>query len=292
MKVCGFSFVRNGVKFDYPFVEAIRSILPLCDEVFIAVGASEDTTLETVRAIDPRVTVIETKWDESLRQGGQVFASETNKAFQAIPLHYDWAFYIQGDEVVHEQYIPAIRKAMEETLDDDKVDGLLFNFLHFFGSYDYIGAKYSWYRREIRIVRNRKDIYSFRDAQGFRQGDNQKLTVKLVDASIYHYGWVRQPRAMLDKIRSSTTLYRGSLTDEEKADTSVQYEYENAMEPVVPFTGTHPALMKERIQQKNWPFTPNPLLKYASTKDKVKRLIAKWTGWFPGEYKNYKRLRS
>ena len=292
MKVCGFSFVRNGVKFDYPFVEAIRSVLPLCDEMIVAVGQSEDTTLETVRSIDPKVRVLETTWDETLRQGGQVFASETNKAFQAIPASYDWAFYIQGDEVVHEQYLPAIRKAMEDNLDDKRVDGLLFNFVHFFGSYDYIGARYSWYRREIRIVRNRKDIYSFRDAQGFRKGDNKKLKVKQVDASIYHYGWVRQPKAMLDKIRSSTTLYRGSLTDDEKASKALQYEYENAMEPVVPFTGTHPALMQERIQQKNWPFHPNPSLKYASAKDKFKRLVAKWTGWFPGEYKNYKRLRS
>jgi hypothetical protein len=290
MKVCGFSFVRNGVKFDYPFVEAIRSILPLCDEMIIAVGESDDATLETVTSIDPKVKVLETIWDESLRQGGEVFASETNKAFQAIPATYDWAFYIQGDEVVHEQYLPAIRKAMEENLDDKRVDGLLFNYIHFFGSYDYVGAKYSWYRREIRIVRNRKDIYSFRDAQGFRKGDNKKLNVKLVEASIYHYGWVRHPKAMLEKIRSSTTLYRGSLTDEEKADGSVAYDYENAMQPVVAFQGTHPELMKERIQQKNWPFNPDPRLKYASLKDKMKRIIAKWTGWFPGEYKNYKRL--
>jgi glycosyltransferase involved in cell wall biosynthesis len=290
MKVCGFSFVRNGIKFDYPFVEAIRSILPLCDEVIIAVGDSEDATLETVRAIDPKVTVIETVWDQNLRQGGEVFASETNKAFQAIPSVYEWAFYIQGDEVVHEQYIPVIRKAMEENLRDQRVDGLLFNYLHFYGSYDYIGAKYSWYRHEIRIVRNRKDIYSFRDAQGFRKGNNQKLNVKPVDATIYHYGWVRQPKAMLQKIRSSTTLYRGSLSDAEKSDTSVLYEYEKATEPVIPFNGTHPELMKERIQQKNWPFKPDPDLKYASLKDKFKRLIARWTGWLPGEYRNYKRL--
>src|SRR6187402_1875502 len=124
MKVCGFSFVRNGVKFDYPFEEAIRSILPLCDEVIVAVGNSEDTTLECVKAIDSKVKVIETVWDETLREGGRVLAFETNKAFQAIPKEYDWAFYIQGDEVLHEQYLPAVRKAMEDNLDNQTVDGL------------------------------------------------------------------------------------------------------------------------------------------------------------------------
>lgn len=291
MKVCGFSFVRNGIKFDYPFIEAIRSILPLCDEIIVAVGKSDDNTLEMVRSIDPKIKVIETVWDETIRQGGEVFASETNKALQAIPAEYDWAFYIQGDEVVHEKYLPVIKKAMQDNLADKKVEGLLFNYLHFFGSYDYIGARYSWYRREIRIVRNRKDIFSFRDAQGFRIGDNKKLRVKLIDAYIYHYGWVRQPTAMLEKIRSNTTLYREDLTEEEKADTTTSYEYDKATEPVVKFQGTHPALMQDRIRRKNWPFNPDPSLKYASAKDKFKRIIAKWTGWFPGEYKNYKIIK-
>ena len=287
MKVCGFSFVCNGVKFDYPLVEAIRSILPLCDEIFVAVGQSEDNTLEIVRSIDPKIRVIETVWDENSRQGGEVFASETNKAFLAIPAQYDWAFYIQGDEIVHEKYLPVIKKAMEDNVAEKKVQGLLFNYLHFFGSYDYIGAKYSWYRREIRIVRKREDIFSFRDAQGFRIGANKKLRVKLIEAYIYHYGWVREPTALHGKIRSNTLFYREGLTEEEKADTAISYEYDKATEPVVRFEGTHPAVMKERILRKNWLFNPDPTLKYASAKDKFKRIVAKWTGWFPGEYKNY-----
>lgn len=291
MKICGFSFVRNGVKFDYPFKEAILSILPLCDEVIIAVGRSDDSTLEMIRSIDPKIKVIETVWDETIRHGGEVFASETNKAFQAIPAEYDWAFYIQGDEVVHEKYLPIIKKAMQDNLADKTVEGLLFNYQHFFGSYDYVGAKYSWYRREIRIIRNRKDIFSFKDAQGFRTADNRKLRVKLVDAYIYHYGWVREPAALQKKIQSNTRLYHNDMGEEEKTDTPVQYEYDKATEPVIKFEGTHPEIMKERILRKNWPFNPDPSLKYASGKDKFKRIIAKWTGWFPGEYKNYRLLK-
>src|SRR6478609_2690293 len=146
MKVCGFSFVRNGVKFDYPFEEALRSILPLCDEIIVAVGNSDDNTLTRVKAIDPKVKVIETIWDDSLREGGQVLASETNKAFQAIPIEYDWAFYIQGDEVIDEQYLQTIYKDMEDNLNNQNVDGLLFNYAHFFGSYEFVGLTYSWYR--------------------------------------------------------------------------------------------------------------------------------------------------
>ena len=289
MKICGFSFVRNGVKFDYPFEEAIRSILPVCDKVIVAVGNSEDNTLEIVQSIDPKIEVLKTFWDDSLREGGRVLALETDKAFQAIPLDYDWAFYIQGDEVIHEQYLPAIRKAMEDNLDNQAVDGLLFNYTHFFGSYDFVGLTYSWYRREVRIVRNRKDIFSFRDAQGFRKSPNEKLRVKLIDAEVFHYGYVKEPVALQLKQTSMIEHYHDDKWIRNFFQPKESYQYEGAPEPVKKFEGTHPAIMKERIERKNWPFTPYPK-KYASNKDKFKRLMLKWTGWYPGEYRNYKSL--
>ncbi len=289
MKVCGFSFVRNGVKFDYPFAEAIRSVLPVCDKFILAVGQSDDQTLAVARTIDPaKIEVIETVWDESLRTGGRVFADETNKAFRAIPPEYDWAFYIQGDEVLHEKYLPVVKQEMEQWLDRPEVEGLLFNYLHFFGSYDYVGVKHSWYRREIRIVRNRKDIFSYRDAQGFRKHPNRKLAVKLIDAWIYHYGHVRDPEAMKAKQRSSARLYNAA---DDGTSVPENFSYELLREPVKPFEGTHPAVMLERIARKNWDFKPNLTLQYASLKDRFKRTVARYTGWHPFEYRNYKLLR-
>lgn len=289
MKVCGFSFVRNGVKFDYPFEEAIRSILPICDEIIVAVGNSEDDTLARVKAIDPKVRVIETVWDKTLREGGKVLASETNKAFQAIPSDYDWAFYIQGDEVVHEKYLPVIKKAMEDCLNQLQVEGLLFNYTHFFGSYDYVGLKYSWYRKEIRVIRNDKNIFSYKDAQGFRKSPNEKLRVKLIDAEVLHYGYVKEPVALQLKQTSMIKHYHDDKWIRNFFQPKESYQYEGAPEPVKKFEGTHPATMKERIERKNWQFTPFPK-KYASNKDKFKRLMLKWTGWYPGEYRNYKSL--
>ena len=290
MKVCGFTFVRNGVKFDYPFEEAIRSILPICDEIIVAVGNSEDDTLERVKAIDPKVRVIETIWDETLREGGKVLASETDKAFQAITSEYDWAFYIQGDEVVHEKYLPAIEKGMRDFLNNTKVDGLLFNYTHFFGSYQYVGLKYSWYRREIRIIRNNKNVFSYKDAQGFRKKPNEKLQVKLIDAQIFHYGWAREPEALQGKEKSKARFYHGDNWISRNFSHSNKYEYDSMLEPIRKFTETHPQVMKERIAKQNWTFNPDLSLQYSSFKDKFKRVMGELTGWYPGEYKNYKRL--
>ena len=137
MKVTGFSFIRNAIKFDYPIIEAITSILPICDEFIIAVGNSDDDTLELIKGIgSDKIKIIETTWDDSLREGGRVLAVETDKAFQEISADTDWCFYIQGDECVHEKYLPIIKKAMEENLHTNHIEGLLFNYLHFYGSYD------------------------------------------------------------------------------------------------------------------------------------------------------------
>jgi hypothetical protein len=291
MKVCGFSFIRNAVKFDYPVVEAIRSVLPLCDKFVVAVGQSDDGTREMIISIDPKIQVVDTVWDDALREGGRVLALETDKAFQAISDEYDWAVYIQGDEVVHEQYLPAVRTAMAQYLDDPRVEGLLFKYLHFFGSYDFVGQQYSWYRREIRVVRNRKDIFSYRDAQGFRKRPNDKLHVKLIDAYVYHYGWTREPDALQRKVTSMIRLYHDDSWLKKFFRNENTYNYSEKIEPIKPFDGTHPAVMHERIRRKNWKYEPDLSLQYSSAKDRVKRVLGNLTGWYPGEYKNYKMLR-
>jgi hypothetical protein len=290
MKVCGFSFLKNAVKFDYPAAEAIRSILPVCDHFIVAVGDCDDGTAEMAQRIDPKIQVVRTVWDEKFREGGRVLALETDKAFQAIPAEYDWAFYIQGDEVVHEQYLPAIRKAMEDNLANTNIEGLLFKYLHFFGSYDFVGQAHSWYRREIRVVRNRKDIFSYRDAQGFRVKPNRKLNVVLIDAYIYHYGWTREPEALQEKELSKIKLYHDDSWISNFFRKGKKYDYELAHEPIRRFDGTHPAVMKERIARKNWDFNPDLSIKFFSPKDRFKRTMFKLTGWIPGEYRNYKLL--
>jgi hypothetical protein len=288
MKVAGFTFVRNARKFDYPVEQAIRSVLPICDYFVVAVGNSEDDTLEWVRSIgDPKIHIIETVWDDTLREGGRVLAVETDKAFQAIPPEYDWCFYIQGDECVHENDLPAIRTAMERWLKDPDTDGLLFDYRHFYGSYDYIGMSRRWYRREIRVVRNDKSIYSYRDAQGFRKGAGEKLRVRPAHAHIHHYGWVRHPGVLQQKQLNFKKLY---LSDEEAhafMGPSDTFLYDGS-EPLARFKGTHPAVMLPRIQEKNWHFSSDPARMRWPLKDRISNWIERLTGWRPGEYRNYR----
>ncbi|HNW99558.1 MAG TPA: hypothetical protein PKK00_14220 [Bacteroidales bacterium] len=287
MKVIGFTFVRNAIKFDYPIIEAITSILPLCDEFVVAVGKSEDATLELVKSINStKIKIIETVWDDSLREGGRVLAVETDKAFAAISPDTDWAFYIQGDEVVHEKYYPAIFDAMKKWKDDKNVEGLLFNYLHFYGSYDYIGDSRRWYKREIRIVKYDKGITSFRDAQGFRK-NNKLIKVKPVDAFIYHYGWVKPPELQQAKQQHFNKMWHNDEWMEKNIPKINEFDY-SQIDSLARFSGTHPQVMQQRINNKNWNFSFDPTKKKFSMKARFLYWLEKKTGWRLGEYKNFK----
>lgn len=287
MKVSGFTIVRNAITFDYPVVEAIQSILPVCDEFIVAVGNSEDGTLDLIKNIQSdKIKIVETVWNDALREGGAVLASETNKAFAAIADDSDWAFYIQGDEVVQEEFLPAIKNAMLMYKDSLQVEGLLFNYTHFYGSYDYVGNSRQWYRKEIRIIKNDKAISSYKDAQGFRK-NGHKLKVKPIDAWIYHYGWVKPPEAQQAKQRSFHKLWHDDAWMKKNIAEANEFDY-SSIDSLVHFKGKHPQVMLARISRMNWRFSFDPTKRKVSLKYRVLEWIEQKTGWRAGEYKNYK----
>jgi hypothetical protein len=287
MKVSGFTFVRNAIKFDYPVVESITSILPICDEMVVAVGSSDDETLSLIKKINStKIKIIETVWDDSLREGGKVLAVETNKAFKAVSDDAEWAFYIQADEILHEKYLESVYREMKNNAANDNVDGLLFDYKHFYGSYDYIGESYRWYRKEIRVIRNDKSIYSYLDAQGFRKGENFKLKVKTANAEIFHYGWVKHPAFQQQKQEHFNKLWHNDDWINKKIKFSVEFDY-SEVDSLVHFDGTHPQVMQERISKTNWHFEHDISKRKYSFKEKLKRIIEKITGYRLGEYKNY-----
>lgn len=288
MKVTGFTFIKNAIKYDYPIVEAIQSILPLCDDFVVAVGKSDDATLDLIQRISPsKIKIIETVWDETKREGGQVLALETDKAFQAIANDSDWAFYIQGDEVVHEKYHAVIKENMFKFKDNVHVDGLLFKYKHFYGSYDYFIVSSDFYKHEIRVIKNNKKIYSYKDAQGFRKNENEKLNVKPIEAYVYHYGWVKEPKAMQDKQKTFQKLWHDDDWVEQNVVKTDEFNYENHISELAKFTETHPEIMQKRIKEKSWKFEHDISFNKRKLKDRFKKILFSLTG-IDLNYKNYK----
>jgi hypothetical protein len=290
MKVCGFTIVRNAIKFDYPVIESIMSVLPVCDKFIVCLGNSADSTREAIEAIkDPKIEIIESVWDDSLREGGAVLAVETNKAFDAIPDEFDWAFYIQADEVIHEKYYGEIRSSMEKYLNEPQIEGLLFNYVHFYGNYKYIGDSRKWYRNEIRIIRNNKNIRSYRDAQGFRISGSNKLKARLINAFVYHYGWVKNPYHLQEKQKDFNKFWHSDEWIKKMVKEDSFFDF-STIDSLSIFEGTHPKVMHDRITRQDWDFEFDISTKNFDLRSKVLHSIEKHTGVRLFEYKNYRKV--
>jgi hypothetical protein len=303
MKISGFTFVRNALKYDYPVVEAITSVLPLCDEFVVCAGNSDDGTEELIMSLQQElnnvkktgggmlnsVKIIHSVWDDSLRTGGKVLAVETDKAFDAVSPDSDWAIYVQADEAIHEQYLPAIRAAMEQYLHDPQVECLVLKYLHFYGSYCYVGDTRNWYRREIRIIRNDKSIRSYKDAQGFRR-NGKKLAGKLIDAYVYHYGFVRNPRLQQQKCNGVKRFWNPS-TDalEPTIVQATEFDY-SQIGSLSMFTGTHPKVMQKRISAMDWVFQWDPHRRHLTLKERLLGFVERITGKRLFEFRNYRLI--
>ncbi len=254
MRVSGFTIVRNGVYYAYPFREAILSILPLCDEMIINVGKSDDDSLDVVKSIrdmnkDKDIKIIESEWDMSLT-GGKVLSTETNRALKECT--GDWCFYIQGDEVLHEKYYNVVRDSMRKYLNDKKTEGLRFRYKHFYGSYDFYQDNYrNWYIKESRVIKRNDDIVSWGDAIDFRHRDGTKISSTDIDAEIYHYGWVRPPEKLIRKRADFEKLYNKG----EAAEKNIQkFQNYDDLGNLKRFSEKHPEVMKAWIADSSWNF--------------------------------------
>lgn len=261
MKISGFTIVRNAIIYDFPIKECILSALDLVDEFIVVLGDGDDQTEELIKSItSDKIKIIHSNWETSkYKTGGQVYAHQTDIALKACS--GDWCMYLQADEIIHEDSITTIQSACKKHLDNDKVEGFLLQYRHFFGTYNrYVDALHFAYPKEIRIVRNREDIHSWRDAQSFRSIPNfdykdywqkegtRKLNCIDLQADIFHYGWCRDPRLMVSKKAEQSEMHSG-----EKHETSHinYYDYGNLL--LLPiFKGTHPKVMNDKIKKMNW----------------------------------------
>ncbi len=288
MKISGFTIIKNALINDYPVFEAIHSILPVVDEMIVLCGDSSDETRQAIAAINhPKIKIHDSTWDPNLKKGGEVLAVETDKAFALVDPESTWAFYIQADEAVHEQYHAAILDACRLYKDDPNVEGLLFKYLHFYGTYDYVGDSRKWYHREVRIIRNDKSIHAYKDAQGFRKG-HHKLKVKLIDAYIYHYGWVKSPGQMRKKILEVSQYWHPESSGYQPQYHADQVFDFNDYDSLERFTGTHPSVMKQRVESQNWKVDIDTKKRKFTLKNRILYWIEKKTGRRLFDFKNYR----
>ena len=291
----GFSIIKNGDSLGYPYIEALKSIVPFVDELVVAHGDSSDTTRATLEKLRPLIScelrIIESPWDPGNQTGGLELSRQTNIALDAC--RFDTCLYIQADEVLVDTNPARIKRDLDRFEKDIEVDALTFGWLHFFGNYQTVVKSKRWYRREIRAVKKSRGLRSFGDAQGFRILDGEswkKSRAALSAAQVYHYGWVRPPKVMAHKSESLDRLWHGNARDgSHKAE--AMYPVQFGLEP---FQDSHPLVMRERVSSAQ-PFDPfkNQTLKkdFRYLRMWATSLIESATGWRPGEFCNYTSLK-
>ena len=291
MKVSGFTFLRNGQKLGYPFVASIRSILPIVDEFVVALGPCDDDTEKVLRAIgDPKIRIIPTQWNERIQNNYSVkgFVYGQQKSIALFNCTGDWAFYLEADEVVHENDLPKIRAAMERHLSDERVEALVFDYLHFYGNANTYVWSPGWYRSEVRIIRNTIPAWSS-EALFFNVVTAHKKSryprAAHTGATIYHYGWVRSEAQMNLKAAAVHKYW-----DEEPA---ARVDYSN-MDPTTLklFTGTHPKVVQSWLPKADGLFQTGPNHQLTS-REKKHRFMSRLEQWLGIQFnkKHYRLVR-
>jgi hypothetical protein len=264
MKISGFTMGKNVDKLYYPIKPAIMSILPIVDEFIVALGKgdNDDKTREEILSINSdKIKIIDTIWDIEKYPNGMENAHQTDIAKEHCS--GDWLFYLQADEVIHEKYLPVIKKRCEDLLNDKEVEGLLFRYKHFWGDYQHYHSSHRWYKHEIRIVRKDPEIHSWESAQSFRripkfdgvfyrqQDGTHKLKVANVDAEVFHYGWVRPPSLMKKKMKALDTIHKGEEGAQKKETIYRNFDY-GVLNKLQKYNDTHPQVMQEWMSKFDW----------------------------------------
>jgi len=283
--ISGFTIVRNASILQYPFLESVRSLAPLCDEVLINCGASDDNTRELCAVLEKefpeKVRVIESTWEKKDQKAGYQLKAQTDAILRQCK--NPWCFYIQADEVLHEEDYALIQEARLQAEKKLNIDGVVFNYLHFYGSYNYGIRGRNWYRREVRLFKNHRGITAFRDAQGFRK-DGRQLKAILSKARVFHYGYVRPPESLSTKAQHMDLWWGKNI----KAATPVPLTRHFGL---YRFKQTHPRVMAERIGTYDFKFNPKDWPRKWD-KNEIKNLITLlWESIFPwrlGEFRNYR----
>ncbi|MBF0205362.1 MAG: hypothetical protein HQK53_00590 [Oligoflexia bacterium] len=298
--ISGFTFIKNGITLGYPVVESINSIVPLCDEIIVNVGfddpglKNDDGTYQLLRdhfyTKNKKIRIIRSYWDpRSIKKGsGLILSEQTNIALRECKGKY--CQYIQADEVIHENDLSLIEEGINCMEKETNIEGLVFNFLHFYGNVDIVKHTRNTYRREVRTIRNYMGIKSWLDAQGFRKSNNSKIHSRLIAARIFHYGWAREQMIMKKKISLMDGLYHNDSNDSNGNEKISPFEYRRIW-GLYPFRDTHPQIMSDWISKH---YNPVDILKlrikfeWKNIGLAVSDLFEKMTGIRMGEYKGYK----
>jgi len=199
MKISIYTFVRNGIYYDFHVVDMLKHHLDFADEIIVNEGYSSDGTYELITKISPKIKVFRNRWDDSDPKSWSRKFKDTARRYCSG----DWCILLDADEFIPEWEFDRIRKQLENT------DLLVFplKYLNFYGNYKVLNTnpkKFKWPFIKYTVHRNIPNIEIWGDGSNVRvQGtDYEDETIYgSILAEVHHFGFVRDPARLREKWR-------------------------------------------------------------------------------------------
>ncbi|MGE3539941.1 MAG: glycosyltransferase family 2 protein [Candidatus Tectimicrobiota bacterium] len=198
MKLSLYTFVKDGLYFDFHIVDMLKHHVPLADEIIVNEGLSTDGTYEAIKDIDPKIRIIQTEWDRSDPKTWRLkYVTQTRELCTG-----DWCVMIDADEFIPEWEFQRLREFCETT--DKHI--AKFRFIHFYGNYK-VHCRPE--KRPIlpavgnRVHRNLPNIEVWGDASTvrLRGGSDDQREFSNEEFLCHHFSAVRNPARLRHKWR-------------------------------------------------------------------------------------------
>ena len=197
MKLSIYTFVRNGIYFDYHFKEMLKHHLPLADEIIVNEGYSFDGSYEAITNIDSKIKVFRSHWEKVKDLSWYLSFKEEARS----KCTGDWCILLDCDEFIPEWEFEGLRRYLEET--DASV--IPVQAINFFGNYKVYHAhpeKINWPSISKRIHRNLKEVKIVHDGCNVElEGDKYNAGNLEAKFTYHHFGCVRNPARLRQKWR-------------------------------------------------------------------------------------------
>lgn len=256
-KISGYVCVRNMFKLDYCADLAVKSLLPICDEVLVSVGIGEtecdDGTLGFFlkwAVTEPKLTVVRYKWPNPHRDITW-WTTWINDA--RIQLSYPMQLHLDADEVLDPLSYPVILAAAEIG------HPLWFERLNFWRDAQHLAP--SGHVCADQVVRFGPSRMWMPSDEPHPEGEPAIRSLAgwppNADRSrrIFHYGFLRKQQAMIDKCRVVNGAFFGTMDDrliEAEKDGKPWIDKIEMAAPLQNFYEDHPKLAQRWLNERGF----------------------------------------
>lgn len=239
----GFLAIRNNFDLDYCIEQAVKSLLPVCDQVAVLDIESSDGTWEFLQQwslSEPKLKLARGQWTNPVRDSTW-WPTVLNQAREHLDT--DWAITLDADELLHENSYAIVEHAKEHG------DTVMCYRWNFWRDQKHLIPKGCCCGTDVIRIGPRTAFFPS-DYPDPRAEELMRIaTWPLHPPNIMHYGFLRRRDAFFRKARVVQEIWAGSYDTRLEAAEKFDGPW-GAMpgitgweDKIVEYSGTHPKLI-------------------------------------------------